>query len=115
MELQELVTTVVKLWPFDAVVYPDLSKLDTPAGRLNFTLKHLLTHLQGEIGELAKLCERSDHTGCIEVTPAAVLPLARNLLVDALRLVDLVGLSGQDLVRALESWAQKKQARQQLL
>jgi hypothetical protein len=104
--LSELLTLVKTNWPFDATNYPQLEGA-TADQILQFAARHVQMHAAQTVGSLAAECEDADHSGEAPSKPVLVMT-ARQLMVHAICLANLVGLSPEELEKELIGWATGK-------
>jgi hypothetical protein len=98
------VSALVKTnWPFDETRYPQLEGA-TADQILQFAARHVQMHAAQTVGGLAGECEDADHSGAAPSKPILVMA-ARQLLVHAICLANIVGLSPEELERELIGWA----------
>ena len=100
-ELDDLIAYVESKWEFDKRNYKRMNVLPLYE-HPQFVRDHILKHLQKEVGKLAALLEKSDHTHEAPVEfRETILERERNLLILVLRLAAFERLSGEELVRAV--------------
>jgi hypothetical protein len=98
-DLDRLIQFIAKHYRFDPDVYPFLTGADEKA-RLEFALTHSALHFAKTAGQVAAVSEAADHSGVLDIDQLrAVVPKA---LINVLRLAQLVDLSQEDLVLAVE-------------
>lgn len=85
--------------------------------RVNFGTRHVLLHLSkiaGEIvkvnGELAGVVEDTEHSGNFLGTKLRQTP--KQLIINAFKLADTLGISAEELIRQLMEWAAKQSQEQ---
>lgn len=98
--LRDVQRMAAKRFPFDQEHYPELP---ADKGKADvFAQRHLHLHLSKNLGEIAAAVEPKDHGGSgAPVSPQVI----RKLLVNAIRLADVSGVSMQDLQASLDNWA----------
>lgn len=101
-DLTGLLELVAAAWPFDETNYPPLEGA-TDEQRLRFALTHVMTHQQKALGALATVVDRADHGQPLDLQ--AVEPVVWKMLVNALRLAGIVGLSAERLTELIGEWA----------
>src|SRR5581483_3462828 len=89
-------------WPFDEANYPPLAGA-TDEQRLTFALAHVMIHQRKALGALATLVDRADHGQPLDIRE--VEPVVWKMLVNALRLAGLAGLSAERLAELIGDWA----------
>ncbi len=99
---------VVGSWPFEADEYPEL-KGATREKKFAFGLNHVLKHMMKSVGAIAAQLEDVDHLRVSEVNVGAVRVLARKMIVNAIRLAELVGYEPDAIVRDMQDWVAAKQ------
>jgi hypothetical protein len=103
MDLSELSVLVKTNKPFDATNYPKLAGADADT-ILSFAASHIQKHVVQTVGSLAVECEESDHSGKPPSKPALLIA-ARRLMVHAICLANVAGLTPEELEEALVGWA----------
>lgn len=107
MNIGDLTDIIVKDWPFDVTNYPRLARIPTEQHR-EFAIRHILMHQQKACGKLAEVSEPMEH-GVVALLDETKLRLAtRNFLINTLRLAVVVGITPDQLVRQVQSWAAEK-------
>ncbi len=105
MDLQRFMDLAREKWQFNAETYPELNGAWLEAVR-DFAIRHVILHQMKSLGKIAAKCELADHgddsrlSVNLDVEEAAV-----KMLVNAVRLVDLVGFMPEALDRRIEDWA----------
>ncbi len=98
-DLDALISLICRHFTFTAAVYPELHGMSEER-RLAFALRHSALHFAKTAGKISAVSERVDHGEDIDMNE-----LRQNVhkaLINTLRLADLVGLSGKDLIAAVE-------------
>ncbi|HKP14125.1 MAG TPA: hypothetical protein VJZ91_18530 [Blastocatellia bacterium] len=101
-DLSGLLELVATSWPFDEANYPPLAGA-TDEQRLHFALTHVMIHQQKSLGALAALVDRADHGQPLDLSEAE--PMVWKMLVNALRLAGLAGLSAARLAELIGTWS----------
>lgn len=104
-EIDRLIALVAKYFTFDAKAYPELAGKDEKQ-TLAFALRHSALHFSKTAGKIAAVSEDIDHGEEIEIDK--IRKNTVKALMNTLRLAELVGLSGQDLVQSVEENVQEK-------
>lgn len=108
VELQELIVRIAKRWPFNKENYPRIP--DTEEGRREFAIGHIQKHLAHESGKLARILEQGEHSFQFDRhlnNPAIredLLSVVRDLLIGTLRLSEVLGISPEEIDKALEKY-----------
>ena len=89
-----MIALIRKHFVFDEENYPELlGKSENE--RLAFALRHVAIHCAKTTGKIATVSEAADHGEAIDA--AGLKTDCGKMLINTLRLADLVGLSGNDL------------------
>ncbi len=97
--LTTLITFIAHHFPFDEDHYPELIGKDKEQV-LAFALRHSALHFAKTAGKIAAVSEAIDHGAKVDLEE-----LRKNVpkaLINTLRLAELVGVSEDDLVQAIE-------------
>ena len=97
--LDSLIAFIAKNHPFNAEKYPELLGKDEDQ-RLVFALRHTALHFSKTAGKIAAVSEDVDHGGTVDMSDLRVNTVKS--LINTLRLAELIGLSGADLMREIE-------------
>lgn len=107
MTIQELQQFIEKSWAFDANTYPLLGELNGD-DRLNFSRRHLMMHLQKEVGDLVRILEPLDHgKPPPEDYRDRIRKILRDLQIVTLRLNALEERGEKDLVESVQELYKK--------
>ena len=98
-DLDRLKQFISKHFACEPDTYPELKGADEKK-RLSFEIRHVGLHFEKTAGKVAAVSEDADHGDIIDL-PDLQLNIAKSL-INTLRLADLAGMSGEDLVRAIE-------------
>jgi hypothetical protein len=98
--VRDIQRMAAKRFPFDQEHYPDIPK-DKEKADL-FARKHLLVHMNKNLGEIAAAIEPGDHG---QEGPHITPQVLRKLLVNTIRLADMSGVSMQDIQASLDNWS----------
>ncbi len=104
-QLDVLMGFVAKHFPFIEEKYPELRGKDEQE-QLVFALRHLALHISKTAGKIAASSEDVDHGNGVNVQELRVN--ATKGIVTLLRLADVIGLKGEDLVKAMEEQFQDR-------
>lgn len=104
-EIDALISLIAKHFPFHAEVYPELRDKDEKQ-HLVFALRHSALHFSKTAGKIATVSEDVDHGEGID--REEIRKQVPKALINTLRLAELVGLSGDDLIRMIEEKYQDK-------
>lgn len=102
MELKELAELVTTHWPFDDGNYPRMHGLQVEE-RQEFALRHILMHQQKAVAKLTEVVEPPDHGAPLD--DGKLRQATRNFLINTLRLAVAAGISADELVASVQSWA----------
>ena len=98
-DIDKLIQFISRHFVFDEDVYPEL-KGASEKEKLHFAIRHLSLHFSKTVGKIAVVSEAVDHGKNIDVEELkANVPKA---LITTLRLAELVDLSEEDLIKAIE-------------
>ncbi len=103
MTTEELLNMVAEAWPINAKEYPVLAKMpQTPKTRQGFGVAHANLHIMKSCGAVAALVEGSDHSGFSSDVIGGgdnndLRKLAIKQVLNALRLAELTGVTGEDI------------------
>lgn len=107
MTIQELQQFIEKSWKFDDENYPLLKGLIGDQ-RLNFMRRHLMMHLQKEVGDLVRIVEPLDHGKPLPADyQERIGKILRDLQVITLRINALEGRGKEDLVESIQELYKK--------
>ncbi len=98
-DIDELIQFISENFIFDENSYPELKGVDEQA-RFLFAVRHSALHFSKTAGKIAAVSEDVDHGNEIDIEE-----LKKNVpkaLINTLRLAELVGMSEDDLVKAIE-------------
>jgi hypothetical protein len=98
-DIDTLIAFVAAHHQFNGEKYPELLEKDEKQ-RLIFALRHTALHFSKTAGKIAAVSERVDHGEDIDVDELRIN--TSKALANTLRLAELIGLSGDDLVHSLE-------------
>jgi len=104
-ELNKLIKFISENLVFDEKAYPELKNVDEEK-RLLFALKHSALHFSKTAGKIAEVNERIDHGK--EANSDELKSNVSKALINTLRLAELVGITGDDLIQAIENKYNKK-------
>lgn len=85
--------------------YPSLEGL-SPEHKKAFAVSHSVHHMCKSIGKLATECERCDHGGVM--SDAALEEGAVKMFINAVKLVEELGLTAQDLANKIPEYMASK-------
>ena len=106
MDLKRLTEIVVRSWSFNEDTYPDLAGA-TPSERTLFAMRHILLHVQKDVGKLASVCEAADHRNK-EINVYEVPLIVRNFLMNTLRLAEVAKVTPEELGQLVLKWEKEK-------
>ena len=98
-QLDELMVFIAKHFPFVEEKYPELTGKNEQE-QLRFALRHLALHMSKTAGKVAASSEGMDHGDDVNMQELR-LNAAKGLVI-FLRLAELIGMMGEDLVKAME-------------
>lgn len=107
MNIQDLLSLIPRSFPVDDANYPIGVEDRAPHRRVEFMLRHMLTHLLKNANALGELLERHDHTGglLMDMRPIdprkALLEIATKGVVNAIAIACLTGLSAEEIEREI--------------
>lgn len=87
-------------YPFDRANYPALPENKDRAR--DFARKHVFLHLTKNVGAVARSIESCDHGGKVESISVETI---RKLLVNAIQMADVSGISMEDVHASIQKWA----------
>lgn len=97
--IDELIEFISKHFVFDDKTYPELKGKDSVQIKY-FAIRHSALHFAKTAGKISSFSEDVDHGGAEDLEE-----LKKNIsksLINTLRLAELVGMSGEDLIKAIE-------------
>lgn len=97
--IDNLIDLIAKNFVFDWDTYPELKGVSEKE-RLEFTIRHSALHFSKTAGKVAAVSEDADHGGGLDVD--VIKENVSKALINTLRLAELVGMSEDDLVKAVE-------------
>ena len=98
-DIDKLIQFISEHFVFNEDVYPELKDVGEKE-RLNFAIRHLSLHFSKTAGKVTAVSEAVDHGRHVNVEELkANVPKA---LITTLRLAELVDVSGEDLIKAIE-------------
>ena len=107
MTIQELQKFIEESWTFDDSNYTLLKGL-TGENRLNFVRRHLMMHLQKEIGDLVRILEPLDHGKPLpQDYQDRITKILRDLQVVTLRLNAFEERGEKELVNSIQELYKK--------
>ena len=98
-DLDKLIRLTAKHYRFDAKTYPELEGAGY-SKMMRFAIRHSGIHFAKTAGKVIAVSEKADHG-----EPMDFDSLKENIpksIVNALRLAELVGMNGSDIVKAVE-------------
>lgn len=97
--IDKLIKLIAKHFVFDEKTYPELKGANEEQ-RLKFAIRHSALHFAKTAGKIAATSEDTDHGGEIQIAELKInVPKA---LINILRLAELLNISEEDLIRAIE-------------
>ncbi len=110
MDLVDAIRIVTRSWSFSTEEYQALENLDLDERAISdFAFRHVVLHLCESSGKLAGFVEDMDH-GCafdVSVIPNRII----KMLINTLRLAELHGMTGEDLAKGIQKWADSKEVK----
>lgn len=103
--LDTLIAFIAKHFPFDENAYPELAGKGPEQVKI-FALNHLALHFSKTAGKIATVSERVGHGAAVDVD--ALRQNTTKAFINALRLAELVGLSGEQLIQSVEGTFRNK-------
>jgi hypothetical protein len=97
--LNELIAFIAERFRFEAPAYPSLAG-KTAEECLVFGIQHNALHVAKTAGKIASVMESVDHGGSLDAEE--LRKHVSRSLINTLRLAELVGLTGEEMVRAVE-------------
>lgn len=104
-DLDTLIAYIAEHFTFDEETYPELRGASEEE-RLAFAIRHSALHMSKTAGKIAAVSEDVDHGR--ELDMESLRENTMKSLINTLRLAELVGMSGNDLVQAIEKKYKKK-------
>lgn len=107
-DLQQTIDLISSTYVFNKENYPKIDD-STQQSKLIFAIQHILLHTQKELGNIAAVSEKYDHTAVrtynnqMEVEAATV-----NILINTLKLADILGFSADGLIEAIKKFYENK-------
>ena len=98
-DIDRLIRFTAKHFVFDEKAYPELKDV-TDKQRFAFSIRHCLMHLTKTSGKISAVIEQADHGK--EFDMAQLKTDISKDLINTLRLAELIGMSGGDLIHAIE-------------
>ena len=103
MDLAHVMELVCAKWQFNAETYPELQGVTEEEAIRKFAIRHVALHQMKSLCKAAAFSEVSDHGG--ELDSKELEELAVKMLVNTLRLADLIGLTPESFDTLIEDWA----------
>lgn len=98
-DIDKLIKFITGHFHFDAETYPELEGASDES-KLRFAIRHSAIHFAKTAGKVVAVSEKADHGEQIDFDSLKVdIPKS---IVNALRLAQLVGMSGEDIIKAIE-------------
>lgn len=97
-------------WPFDLVNYPNIPAEGSDAHVVGFS-SHILLHLQKQVGRLSDLLEPRAHNHQLRPTRSEVARQVAFTLIDAFRLLPLLGVKVELVHAAIRLWSEEQAER----
>lgn len=98
-EIDKVMEFIAKHFVFDENAYPEL-KGKSEEEKLKFAVRHCALHFSKTAGKVVAVSESVDHGNDINLDSLREdVPKA---FINTLRLAELVGMSGEDIVKAVE-------------
>lgn len=97
--IDKLIKLISENYAFDEKTYPELKGADEKQ-RLKFAIRHSALHFAKTAGKIAAVSEDTDHGSEIEISE-----LKKNIpkaLINVLRIAELLKISEDDLIKAIE-------------
>ena len=94
-------------YPFDGETYPNLRDMNRPQ-RVDFAVRHILSHLVKQTGKIATVCEGADHVGASADEDGFVVQgAAVKTFINAVRLAEVLGIPPDEFLELVEEQLQK--------
>lgn len=100
MDIEKLSEFIEERWQFEESNYPPLVGMDEEEKK-RFIARHILMHLQKELGKLARVCEPVDHGKPFDTSQFP--EILRDLIIESLRLSKVVGVSTADIIASINT------------
>ncbi len=101
-----LIDLIAQRYPFTSGHYPFLAALLGEQAAQVFGINHNLQHMMKDLGALAAECENFDHSGTMNYDN--LRKSTAKMLINSLRLAELVGFDGPSLATAVLDIMNKK-------
>ena len=104
-DLAKVMSFIGACYTFTPEHYPSLEGV-TPDQKKSFAVSHSVHHMCKSMGKLAAECERHDHGGVM--SDAALEKGAVKMFINAVKLIEELGLTAQDLADRVPEYMASK-------
>jgi len=104
-DIDKLIKFIAKYFPFDEKTYPELKGANKEK-HLIFAIRHSAIHFAKTAGKIAAVSEDADHNRKIKI--GELKENTSKSLINTLRLAELLNMSEDDLISAIEKKFGKK-------